>query len=92
MQDVITRPGSSRSNTDHVDPSLNGTFPFTGLEDLIHELRQPLSTIENLAFYLQLVSSDSTVCGHSERIQELVAEANRILEHAMSADSCCSSL
>ncbi len=48
--------------------------------ELVHELRQPLSVIESLAYYLELTSSDEKVCTHLERIQAMVLEANRILE------------
>jgi hypothetical protein len=96
MQDVISVPlssASSRSSTDHADLPFKATFPFATLDNLVHELRQPLSAIEHLAFYLQLVSSDPTVCAHSERIQDLIEQTNRILERAAGADSdCCKDL
>ncbi|MBV9081664.1 MAG: hypothetical protein JOZ62_03230 [Acidobacteriaceae bacterium] len=49
------------------------------VDDLAHDLRQPLSVIESLAYYLELVSHDEKVCGHVRHIQAMVQEANRIL-------------
>jgi len=48
--------------------------------ELVHELRQPLSVIECLAYYLEMTSGDNSVCQQMQRIQRLVWEANRILE------------
>ena len=54
------------------------------LADLIHGLRQPLSTIEACAFYLSLVlPQDDAKCREQvERIEQQVAEAGRILMEA----------
>jgi hypothetical protein len=91
MQDVIGATISSHNSTDHTDSAFSTSFPCSSLDTLVHELRQPLSAIEHLAFYLQLISSDPTVCSHSERIQDLIARANQILEQAMTANAgCCS--
>ncbi|MGC2659386.1 MAG: hypothetical protein WA324_15630 [Bryobacteraceae bacterium] len=57
-----------------VDPAL--------LADLIHEVRQPLSTIECLAYYLELTSEDEGVRQQMQRIQELIWQANGILENS----------
>jgi signal transduction histidine kinase len=61
-----------------------GEFSCTSrtLDELVHELRQPLSTIECLTYYLELVCTDSGTRSHLERIQDMVVQANRILEHA----------
>ncbi len=50
------------------------------LYDLAHELRQPLSVIESLAYYLELISVDDGASVHLRRIQAMVAQANGILE------------
>ena len=52
---------------------------------LVHELRQPLSTIESLAHYLKLVlgHSQSGLTQHLERLRESVFEANGILSDAV---------
>ena len=52
------------------------------MEDLVHELRQPLGVIESLAYYLQLISPDERMSAHLQRIQAMVLQANRILEQA----------
>lgn len=52
------------------------------MDDLAHELRQPLSVIESLAYYLELTSTDEGACPHLRRIQAMVMEANRILSNA----------
>jgi hypothetical protein len=82
---------SPRPSPNHAD-SLNATIPSNEMDHLVHELRQPLSAIEHLAYYLQLVSSDPVVCTHSEQIQDLIAQANRILERAVLPDSACGDL
>jgi signal transduction histidine kinase len=48
-------------------------------ENLAHELRQPLSVIESLAYYLELTSKDDGACAHLRQIQSMVHQANRIL-------------
>lgn len=52
---------------------------------LVHELRQPLSTIESVAFYLQMVlgKPDSEVNQQIERLQQSVQEASWILSDAV---------
>ena len=57
-------------------------------DDLVHDLRQPLSTIESLAYYLELVCADPNTRNHLQQIQELVTQANSILEHA-SVEAAC---
>lgn len=54
--------------------------PITPLEQLIHDLRQPLGVIESLAYCLELTSSDEQVCSHLRKIQAMVFEADSILE------------
>jgi signal transduction histidine kinase len=51
-------------------------------DDLAHELRQPLSVIESLAYYLELTSADTGTAGHLRKIQAMVWEVNRILATA----------
>jgi signal transduction histidine kinase len=57
------------------------------LAELVHELRQPLSTIEALTYYLELISTDVDTLTHLERIQDMLLQANHILERA-SASGC----
>jgi signal transduction histidine kinase len=52
---------------------------------LAHQLRQPLSTIEAIAYYLSLTlpPTESKAIGQLEKMQRLVQEANVILSDAM---------
>ena len=52
------------------------------LQDVLHELRQPLGVIESLAYYLELTSTDERTSNHLQRIQAMVVQANGILERA----------
>ena len=49
------------------------------IDNLVHELRQPLSVIESLAYYLELTTKDHNACSHLQQIQAMVEQANRIL-------------
>ncbi len=51
-------------------------------DELAHDLRQPLSTIELLAYFLEMTTQDDRVCHHLEQIRQMVTRANRILDHA----------
>ena len=53
--------------------------------ELTHELRQPLSTIESLAFYLEITSEDDRLQKHLEQIRSMIETANVILDRAASA-------
>ncbi len=57
----------------------------TRLDQLIHDLRQPLSAIESHAYVLQLSATDDAACAHLEAIQGLVAQAHSILEQVTGA-------
>src|SRR6266516_4754520 len=50
------------------------------LDELVHEIRQPLGVIESLAYYLELTSTDEKVGAHLRRIQLMVLQVHRILE------------
>lgn len=71
-------------NSKDAEESHFGDFkpPTADLEELVHDLRQPLSTIECLTYYLELVCADGQTQSHLHRIQEMVIEANHILERA----------
>ena len=63
----------------------SGTFSRSAsapsaMEDLAHEIRQPLSVIESLAYYLELTSTDEKTRVHLQRIQAMVLQANLILK------------
>jgi nitrogen-specific signal transduction histidine kinase len=65
---------------------LTGAHPVP-LEDLTHELRQPLGIIDSLAFYLELTAADEKSCAHLRHIRAMVNQTNRILERAEIAQS-----
>ena len=63
---------------DHREP---GVDPFR-IDELAHELRQPLSAIESLAYYLELTSESDHIRHQLERIRLMVDRANQILAQA----------
>ncbi len=54
------------------------------VRELIHELRQPLSSIEAIAYYLEMTlpPGQSQARHYMHRLQELVVKSNEILEQA----------
>jgi signal transduction histidine kinase len=69
----MTSAASSQSQAETTSSDL--------LRTLAHELRQPLSAIESIAYYLSLIlpSDDQRAQTHLGRIQQLVEQANWIL-------------
>jgi signal transduction histidine kinase len=65
---------SAQSNITGVNPEM--------LKDLIHELRQPLSVIESLAYYLEMTSTDKNSNIHLQKIRIMLAKAHAILERS----------
>ena len=51
----------------------------SSLDEAVHELRQPLSVIESLAYYLELTSEDESACAHLRQIQAMVERVHCIL-------------
>jgi hypothetical protein len=64
------------------DPRERGVSP-RDMQDFAHELRQPLSTIESLAYYLEMTESDEQVSRHLQRIRAMVYKAHQILNEAI---------
>jgi len=62
---------------------LNATDEVLG--SLAHELRQPLSNIEAIAYYLSMIlpQGDAKLQGQLARIRELVEQSNSILSSAL---------
>lgn len=58
--------------------------PEERLLDVIHDLRQPLSSIEAIAYYLEMTlpADQSEARYHMSRLQRLVADASAILDTA----------
>jgi signal transduction histidine kinase len=84
--DVVSRNYASRGNfllktDDPEDRQEQGVDPFR-IGELAHELRQPLSTIESLAYYLELTSESDHIRRQLERIRLMVDRANQILSQA----------
>ena len=71
-----------QDNRAHCHPA--GVNPVD-LDEVLHEIRQPLSTIESLAYYLEMTAADDQICCHLQRIRAMVLEANQILEHAVAS-------
>lgn len=57
------------------------------LQELVHELRQPLSSIEAIAYYVEMTLPPELLQArqHMHRLQELVAQAETALAGAASA-------
>jgi signal transduction histidine kinase len=54
------------------------------VRDFIHDMRQPLSSIEAIAYYLEMTlpAEQLQARQYMRRLQQLVDEANSILHHA----------
>jgi signal transduction histidine kinase len=63
----------------------------TMLEELAHELRQPLGIIESIAYFLELTAEDEQLCSHLQRIQAMVLRANAILDQQCGAGASAAS-
>lgn len=61
-------------------------FDEEAVRELIHELRQPLSSIEAIAYYLEMTlpAEQSRARQYMRRLQELVEQTNAILSQAAS--------
>jgi hypothetical protein len=67
-----------------VQPPLPAPSPDDSLRELVHELRQPLSSIEAIAYYLEMTLPAGQVQArqHMLDLQRLVEDANAILERS----------
>ena len=61
--------------------------PADVLGTVAHDLRQPLSNIEAIAYYLSMIlpPGDAKIQAHLARIRELVQESNEILSSSVRA-------
>lgn len=59
--------------------------PEERLRELVHDLRQPLSSIEAIAYYLEMTlpAEQLEARHHLTQVQRLVADANTILERTV---------
>ena len=64
--------------------------PSEFLSTIVHDLRQPLSNIETIAYYLTLVlpKGDEKIQAHLERIRELVQQSSDILSNSVRQAGC----
>ena len=69
-------------NSHPLEAPLPAASPDERLRELVHELRQPLSSIEAIAYYLEMTLPAAQVQArmHMTHLQRLVEEANAILE------------
>jgi signal transduction histidine kinase len=68
----------------YVEASAGIASPEERLHDLIHELRQPLSSIEAIAYYLEMTlpAGQFEARQYMSQVQRLVADTNTILERS----------
>lgn len=52
------------------------------LDELIHELRQPLSVIESLTYFIELSTTDENISSRLEHIQSMLEKVHQMLEDA----------
>jgi signal transduction histidine kinase len=59
--------------------------PEERLRDLVHDLRQPLSTIEAIAYYLEMTlpAGQSEARQYMSQLQRIVADTNAILQRSV---------
>jgi signal transduction histidine kinase len=56
------------------------------IQHLVHELRQPLSALESIAYYLRLTANESSPAGHQvDRLQQMVDNANWVVNDILHA-------
>jgi signal transduction histidine kinase len=68
----------------YVEASVAIASPEERLHDLIHDLRQPLSSIEAIAYYVEMTLPAGQVEArmYMSQLQRLVADTNTILERS----------
>jgi signal transduction histidine kinase len=71
-------------NPAYLQASSNPSAPET-IQELVHELRQPLSSIEAIAYYVEMTLPPELLQArqYMHRLQELVAQADSILAVAV---------
>jgi signal transduction histidine kinase len=84
MNEVQTHPNALSQDAAFANGSLRDArkmdLQLSKLDELKHDLCQPLEVIDTLAYYLQLTSRDENLCAHLRKIQAMVSRANQILE------------
>lgn len=70
----------------YIEASVAIASPEERLYELVHDLRQPLSSIEAIAYYLEMTLPASQFEARQHmlsQLQRLVADANTILERSL---------
>jgi signal transduction histidine kinase len=69
----------------YLEASVAIASPEERLRDLVHELRQPLSSIEAIAYYLEMTlpAGQFEARQYMSQLQRLVADTNTILERSV---------
>jgi signal transduction histidine kinase len=69
----------------YLEASVAIASPEERLRELVHELRQPLSSIEAIAYYLEMTlpAGQSQARQYMSELQRLVADSNTILERSV---------
>ena len=80
-----TEDSSRTDGSSHREASVAIASPEERLRDLVHELRQPLSSIEAIAYYLEMTlpAGQLEARQYMSQLQRLVAEASTILERSV---------
>ncbi len=68
----------------YVEAQTSTAFDDHAVRDLIHDLRQPLSSIEAIAYFLEMTLpvEQTQARQYMRRLQQLVDQTSAILEHA----------
>lgn len=71
----------------HLEAPKPASDPVSSLRELVHELRQPLSSIEAIAYYLEMTlpAEEVEARQYMWRLQQLVEQANAVLEQNLGA-------
>jgi signal transduction histidine kinase len=83
MQNLVE---ATTSHVERDNPAVQSPTEFAGfVRHLAHELRQPLSTIESIAFYLDLVLPPNATNAREQlaKLQDLVEQSSWIVSNAM---------
>jgi len=69
----------------YLEASVAIASPEKRLHDLVHDLRQPLSSIEAIAYYLEMTlpAGQFEARQYMSQLQSLVAETSAILERSV---------
>jgi|SRR5579863_8376145 len=80
-------PSYTEASSFKEEASVAIASPEERLRELVHELRQPLSSIEAIAYYLEMTlpAGQFEARQYMSQLQRLVADTNSILERSVGA-------